>query len=187
MSLKAIQIELNKLGKPETALFIQKMAPGVKRVYGVKMPMLHSIVSQYKSEGFPLIEELWKSGAFEERILAAKLLEKHAASNPDKALKTVKKFSKEIDNWPVCDALGMQSLRGITKTHAKEIFQLADTLNSSPNFWQRRLSLVLVEWFTRDEKYHGAINKLIEPLRKDDEHYVKKAIQWLEKNLEKGK
>ena len=187
MSLKEIQSELRKLGNPDTIAFIQKMVPGVKGVYGVKMPRLHTIVSRYKSGGFPLIEALWKSGAFEERILAAKLLEKHAPQDPDKALKLVKKFSQEIDNWPVCDALGMQSLRGITKTHATEIFDLATRLNASTRFWQRRLSLVLTEWYTRDKKYHGSIKKLMKPLRNDPEHYVKKAIQWLEKNLQKGK
>ncbi len=186
-SIKEIQTELKTLGKPETVAFIQKMAPGVKGVYGVQMPMLHAIVSKFKSDGFPLIEALWESGAFEERILAAKLLEKNASKDPEKALKLVKKFSGEIDNWPVCDALGMQSLRGITKTHATEIFHLAGQLNTSPNFWQRRLSLVLVEWYTRDKKHHGAIKKLMKPLRNDHEHYVKKAIQWLEKNMEKGK
>ena len=187
MSLPDIRRQLKKLGKPETVAFIQKIAPGVKAVYGVKMPILHALVAEYKSEGFPLIEALWHNGAFEERILAAKILEKNASKDPDKALKLVYEFSKEIDNWPVCDALGMQSLRGITKTHADEIFALAKKLNNGTSFWQRRLSLVLVEWFTRDKKYHPAIKSLIRPLRNDPEHYVKKALQWLEKNLEKGK
>ena len=187
MALIAIQKRLKKLGNPVTVAFIQKMAPGVKGVYGVKMPMLHALVTEFKSEGFPLIDVLWHSGAFEERILAAKFLEKNAAKDPEKALNLVLEFSGEIDNWPVCDALGMQSLRGITKTHAAEIFALAGKLNDSSNFWQRRLSLVLVEWFTRDKKYHPGIKKLIANLRGDNEHYVKKAVVWLEKNLEKGK
>ena len=187
MALSAIQSRLKKLGTPETVAFIQKMAPGVKNVYGVKMPLLHSLVTEYKSGGFELIESLWKSGAFEERILSAKLLEQNAAKDPDKALILVRQFSGEIDNWPVCDALGMQSLRGITKTHATEIFALAQKMNGAPDFWQRRLSLVLVEWFTREKKYHPRIKKLIANLRNDREHYVKKAIQWLEKNLQKSK
>jgi 3-methyladenine DNA glycosylase AlkD len=187
LPLKDIQIELEKLGNPETVAFIQKMAPGVKEVYGVKMPVLHTLVAQYKAEGFPLIEALWKSGAFEERILAAKLLEKNAVKDPAKALKLVEKFSEGIDNWPVCDAIGMQSLRGITKTHPDEIFALAEKLNNSSNFWKRRLSLVLVEWFTREKKYHPYIKKLIATLKDDREYYVKKAVQWLNKNLAKGK
>ena len=93
MSLSAIQSRLKKLGTPETVAFIQKMAPGVKNVYGVKMPLLHSLVTEYKSGGFELIESLWKSGAFEERILSAKLLEQNAAKDPDKALILVRQFS----------------------------------------------------------------------------------------------
>lgn len=114
-------------------------------------------------------------------------MEKRGKQDPDKLLKLFKQFSKEIDNWAVSDGLGMQFLRGIVKTHTKEIFALAAKLNHSKDPWQRRLSLVMVEWYTRHNGHHGEIRKLIKNLEDDDEYYVRKAVVWIKRNFVKGK
>ena len=75
----------------------------------------------------------------------------------------------QIENWAVCDGLGMQFLRGIVKTHSKEIFELATQFNHSKDPWKRRLSLVMVEWYTRVGEHHGEIKKLVKNLEGDDE------------------
>ena len=62
-----------------------------------------------------------------------------------KELKDVELFAENIGNRAVCDAIGMQGLKPILKTHQKEIFALAKKYNRSTDFWQPRLSLVLVE------------------------------------------
>ena len=81
----------------------------------------------------------------------------------------------------------MQGLKPILKTHQKEIFELAKKYNQSPDFWQRRLSLVLVEWYTRFKELRPEIKKLVSALEHHKEYYVKKALVWIKKNLEKGK
>ena len=96
-------------------------------------------------------------------------------------------FSKQIDNWAVCDGLGMQFLRGIIKTHRTEIFDIAKKLNQSGDPWQRRLSLVMVEWYTRDGEAHQEIKPLLKHLENDQEYYVKKAVSWIKRNFKKGK
>jgi 3-methyladenine DNA glycosylase AlkD len=73
------------------------------------------------------------------------------------------------------------------KTHQKEIFAVAKKYNTSKDFWQRRLSLVLVEWYTRVKELHPQIKQLVKNLEKDEEYYVKKAIVWINKNFTKGK
>lgn len=95
--------------------------------------------------------------------------------------------AKNIGNWAVSDALGMQALKPILKTHKQEIFTLTRKYNSSKYFWQRRLSLVLVEWYTRVKVVHPEIKKLVKNLEKDDEYYVKKAVVWIKKNFANGK
>lgn len=87
-----------------------------------------------------------------------------------------RQFSKQIDNWAVCDGLGMQFLRRIVKTHQKQIFGLAKKLNHSKDPWQRRLSLVMVEWYTRRGEAHNGIKELVRNLENDKEYYVKKAV-----------
>ena len=136
---------------------------------------------------FDLIEQLWNAGALEEKILAVKMLGKIAKKDPERSLQITQIFAKNIGNWAVCDAMGMQGLKPILKTHQKEIFALAWKYNSSKDFWQRRLSLVLVEWYTRDKNCHIEIKQLVKELENDDEYYVKKAIVWINKNFLKGK
>jgi 3-methyladenine DNA glycosylase AlkD len=185
--LKEIQRILKAKADKKNSVFFQKMVPGKQKIYGVKTPELNSIVQQYKSYSFDLAEELWKSGALEEKILAIKIIEKTGKKDPHKLLLLFKSFSGKIDNWAVCDGLGMQFLRGIVNTHPQQIFDLAKKLNHSGDPWQRRLSLVMVEWYTRHRKYHTEIKELVKNLQNDDEYYVKKAVVWIKKNFIKGK
>jgi 3-methyladenine DNA glycosylase AlkD len=165
----------------------QKFVPGKEKIYGVRMPYLNELAARYKTGGFNLVEELWRAGALEEKILAVKILGKIAKKDPARSLQLVQSFAENIGNWAVCDAISMQGLKPILKTHQKEIFELAKKYNQSPDFWQRRLSLVLVEWYTRFKELRPEIKKLVSALEDDKEYYVKKALVWIKKNLEKGK
>jgi 3-methyladenine DNA glycosylase AlkD len=185
--IKAIQEQLKAQALPEAAQAYQKFVPHAEKLYGVRTPILTKLAGEYKQYGFDLAEALWQSGWYEERIIAGKILERMAKKDPERALRMVATFSKEIDNWAVCDCLGMQSLKTLVKTHEKEIFALAAQLNTSKNCWQRRLSLVLVEWYTRYPDRHAAIMKLVTPLQNDTEYYVKKAVAWICRNFEKRK
>lgn len=185
--LKEIQKLLVQNATTETKASHQKFVPGKEKIYGVKMPLLNELAGKYKTGGFDLIEALWKAGSLEEKVLAIKILGKIAKKDPERSLKMVQLFAKNIGNWAVCDALGMQGLKPILKTHQQEIFTLAKKYNQSSDFWQRRLSLVLVEWYTRIKDLHPEIKKLVRALESDKEYYVKKAIVWIKKNLEKGK
>ncbi|HRX95003.1 MAG TPA: DNA alkylation repair protein, partial [Chitinophagaceae bacterium] len=57
----------------------------------------------------------------------------------------------------------------------------------SKNLWQRRLSLVMVEWYTRKKEHIPEIKELVASLENDKEYYVKKAVSWLKRNFEKKK
>src|SRR4029077_13397163 len=143
--------------------------------YGVKTPVLNELAKNYKEGSFDLAGELWNSGALEEKMIATKIIEKVGKADPVRVLTLFKQFSKQIDNWAVCDGLGMQFLRGIVKTHKQPIFELSKKLNYSKNPWQRRLSLVMVEWYTRNGTKYKEIKELVKNLENDKEYYVKKA------------
>jgi 3-methyladenine DNA glycosylase AlkD len=185
--LKEIQKILTEKAIPEAKASHQKFVPGNEKIYGVRMPFLNELARDYKNGGFDLAEALWKAGALEEKILAVKLLGKIAKKDPERSLEMVRLFARNIGNWAVCDAIGMQGLKPILKTHQVQIFELAKKYNQSNDFWQRRLSLVLVEWYTRIKGLHPEIKKLVRALENDEEYYVRKAIVWINKNLEKGK
>jgi len=185
--LKEIQKILQANSSPEAKASHQKFVPGKEKIYGVRMPFINELAGRYKNGGFDLIEALWKAGALEEKVLAVKILGKIAKKDPERSLKMVQLFAQNIGNWAVCDTIGMQGLKPILKTHSKEIFALAKKYNESTDFWQRRLSLVLVEWYTRMKEMHPEIKKLVKALENDEEYYVKKAIVWINKNFEKEK
>lgn len=186
-TLKAIQKILLEKSSPEAKAAYQKFIPGGQKVYGVRTPVLNELAGVYKVHGFDLSEELWNAGVFEEKLLAVKILERIGKKDPEKTLGLIQLFAKDIGNWAICDAIGMQALNPLRKTHSKQIFTLAKKYNHSTDFWQRRLSLVMVEWYTRMPEHHAVINGLIKALENDNEYYVKKAIVWIKKNFAKGK
>ena len=185
--LKQVQKELKEHSTPEAKTAALKFVPNAEKVYGIRTPVLNLLAKKYKEGGFELVEELWKSGAFEEKLLAAKLLNVICKKDPLLSLKLVNGFSKDISDWAVCDALGMQSLKPVAKKIQKEIFDLSAKLIKSKNLWERRLSLVIVEVFTKDRLLQPAIMKRVKMLENDEEYYVRKAVVWIKRNFEKGK
>ena len=182
-----IQKTLTEKSDKASIVFFQMMVPGKQKIYGVKTPILSELAKEYKKDSFDLAQELWNSGALEDKIIAIKIIERIGKTDPAKVLMLFKRFAKQIDNWAVCDGLGMQFLRGIVQTHQKLIFDLAGKLNHSKDPWQRRLSLVMVEWYTRKGDTHKEIKKLVKNVENDKEYYVKKAVVWINRNFKKGK
>jgi 3-methyladenine DNA glycosylase AlkD len=185
--LKIIQKKLKENSSEEAKAAHNRFVPGKEKIYGVRMPVLNEMAKEFQAGSFELVSSLWNAGIVEEKILALKILGRIAKKEPEHALQLIESFAGNIGNWAVCDAMGMQALKPIVNSHQDEIFALAKKYNHSPDPWQRRLSLVLVEWYTRKKELHPEIKKLIKPLENDKEYYVKKAVVWIKKNFEKGK
>jgi 3-methyladenine DNA glycosylase AlkD len=185
--LRQVQDEFKEHSTPEAKAAALKFVPDAEKVYGIRTPVLNTMAKKYKEGGFDLVKELWHSGAFEERLLAAKLLNVICSKDPSLALKLVGSFSKDISNWAVCDTIGMQSLKPVVKKIQKEIFDLSARLVKSKNLWERRLSLVIIEVFTKDNSLQAEIMRRVKMLENDDEYYVKKAVVWIRTNFEKGR
>ena len=49
-------------------------------------PVLNELAQQFKAGGFDLVEEIWKAGALEEKLLAVKMLGKIAKKDPERSL-----------------------------------------------------------------------------------------------------
>ena len=185
--LKQIQKELNDNSTPEAKAAALKFVPNAEKVYGIRMPVLNVMAKKYKEGSFDLVKELWNAGAFEEKMLAAKMLREICKKDPEQSLKFVEGFSKDISDWAVCDTIGMQSLKPVAKKMQKEIFALSAKLIRSKNPWERRLSLVILEVFTKDKALQQEIMKRAKVLENDEEYYVRKAVVWIKRNFEKGR
>jgi 3-methyladenine DNA glycosylase AlkD len=166
--------------------FLEKLIPTSKKIYGVRMPVINEIVKEFKNEGIPLVETLWKNASHEERLIAAKILGKHANKNPDKTFQLVFDYSQDLYDWAICDTLATQSLKPLVEKYKKEIWEISDELITSKNEWQRRYALVMIEYYTRYPEDHSRIKKQIAKVKDDNEFYVKKAVKWLERNMKKA-
>lgn len=161
----------------------RKFVPTPEKIYGVYLAEINKIISRYKSGGFKLVEELWKSGYFEERILAAKILGKICKKDPEKTLDLIKNFVDDIADWAVCDTLATQGIRPIAKIKQKEIFELSRKLVKSENLWKRRFGIVLLVNFKKEKSLRKEIETIVKQVENDKESYVKKAINWIKRSL----
>jgi len=161
----------------------RKFVPTSEKVYGVYLTEINKIVSKYVSGDFKLVKELWKSGYLEERLLAAKILGKICKKDPEKTLELIKKFIGDIENWALCDTLATQGIREIAKIKQKEIFELSRKLIKSKNLWKRRFGIVLLINFKKERSLRKEIDAIIKQMENDNEYYVKKAVEWLKKEI----
>jgi len=183
MELKEIQKILKSKAKKKDRESTIRFVPTAKKVYGVKAGILNDIVKRVKKSDFDLIEKLWESGAFEERLLAGKILSKISKKDSDKTLRLIKRFSTNISDWAICDILGTQSVRKIVKEKPKEIFKLSEELINSKNLWQRRLAIVLLIELNRQGFSKEKIKKLANKVKEDKEYYVRRVLVWLKNEL----
>ena len=159
----------------------EKFIPSEQKIYGVKVPQLNELAKKFKKCGFELVEELWRAGAFEEKLLASKILGKICKKGPNRTLKLVKRFSREIRDWAVCDTLATQGIRGIAKIKKDEIFAISEKLIKSKNFWQKRFAIVLLINFAKEKSLRKDIERIIKTVENDKEYYVRKAVEWIKR------
>ena len=183
MQLREIQKILKNKSSKKTKVSTQKFNPSSQRIYGVKVPVLNEIAKKIKGDDFELVEKLWESGAFEEKLLAAKILGRICKKDPDKTLKIIKKMVPGISDWGVCDTLATQGIRKIAQEKQKELFELSRKHVLSKNFWQRRFGLVLLINFAQNKHSKKDIKDILRKVENDKEPYIKKAITWLKSKL----
>ena len=185
MDLEKIRKVLEKKASKKVKASLEKSIPSTKKVYGVKVSVLNNIAGKIKEIDFDLVEKLWGNGVFEEQLLAVKILGNFANKDPERTIKLVEKFSRDISDWAICDTLATQGIRKIAKDKQKEIFALSKNYISSKNLWQRRFAIILLIELSRVGFDKKQIKKLSEKVRGDKEMYIKKAIIWLDKELNK--
>jgi 3-methyladenine DNA glycosylase AlkD len=184
-ALRAIQKRFVAHEVPGRKEFMHKMIPGAQRTYGVAMPVLNQMAREFQDHGFELVEVLWASGAYEERMLAVKMLARLAKKDPQTAIQLTRQYSFDLRDWAICDTLAMGVSKALMKKNKQEILDLSEELLLAPLFWQRRLALVLLECFAKDPSMHAYINVRVNLLAGEKEHYIKKAVVWLRSAMEK--
>ncbi|MBC8048210.1 MAG: DNA alkylation repair protein, partial [Fimbriimonadaceae bacterium] len=88
MTLKEIQKYLRQHATEAAKKSTLKFIPDAVKVYGNTMPLINDLAATIAKQitdvasGFKMIEQLWHAGAYEEKILAAKLTRKICKQEP---------------------------------------------------------------------------------------------------------
>ena len=84
---------LRSLGSEEQAAGARQFIPGMGESYGVPLPALRVIAAELvkwgqrrPAEAFALVERLWHNGSRDERVVAAKMLERLGKREPERTL-----------------------------------------------------------------------------------------------------
>lgn len=123
------------------------------------------------------------SNSFEGKNLAFIFLDKNYKHiSISSQLQLLPNWVKQVDNWAHSDNLSKFLTRLLEhKITHKELLSILKNWNSSPNFWERRQSLVSLYYYSRTKKEYidyKTSETLISNLLKDKEYYVQKAVGW---------
>ncbi len=186
-ALLEIRGHLKNSSSEEARAATRKFVPTSIKVYGVRLPIINDLARQYKKGGFDLAIKLWRSGFHEEQLLAAKILGLAARENPERTIALLMEFSTNITDWAVCDTLATQSIKSIAAKQETKIFEAAQELLESSEMWQRRLGIVLLTHYANVPAKQQTILAMLSPLRTETEHYIKKALAWIDRDIAKSK
>ena len=182
---RIVQSRLKAASDKHALAATARLVPTAHRAYGVRVPVLNALIKECRPGGFALVEALWKAGAFEERLLAAKLLGALARQDPPRAIAFITGASPDLPDWGVCDTLGTQGVRKIARAERHAIFALAQRSACASNPWTRRFAIVLLLNYAGVPEERGEIQRILAALRTDREPYVRKALVWIDKTLAK--
>ena len=183
--INQIEEELRGLATEKASKSAAYFVPGADSILGVRMPELNQLAKKYKAHGFELCLELWASPIYEMKMLAAKTLPYPVKKDLEYGFEIMDTWSAEVDNWAICDTLGMTTGRILFQKQPERLLNVAKQNLNSSNFWVVRMGLVYLTHFARNKDNHSLIQELISPLEGHKEKYVKKAIVWVKKDLRK--
>ena len=143
-----------------------------RRVLGVSSKVLFSIAKNIGTN-HALALELWKTGVYEARILAA------LTADPERMKKsTMNSWVKDFDNWAICDGVCMHCFRDTP--FAQELAM--KWVNRKQEFIRRAGFTLIATLCVNDKKTDDAVFLQYLPIVKkyaqDERTYVKKAVNW---------
>ena len=119
---------LRSLGSEEQAAGALRFIPGMGESYGVPVPALRVIAAElakwgqsYPDQVFAMIKRMWSNGSRDERVIAAKVLERLGKRRWGRTLEVAASFVSSIRNWEECDQLGCFGLRSVVQRHPEAV------------------------------------------------------------------
>ena len=178
---------LRSLGSEEQATGAARFIPGLGESYGVPVPTLRIIAAElakwgqrHPTEAFALVERLWHNGSRDERVIAAKILERLGKREPERTLELATSFVDDIRNWEECDQLACFGLRYVVQRHPEAVLPHCENWVRSEGKWTRRFGVAVLTSLPKDKAYQPSEREfaILDAVMADEAREVQDAVDW---------
>jgi 3-methyladenine DNA glycosylase AlkD len=178
---------LRSLGSEEQAAGARQFIPGMGASYGVPVPALRLIAAELAKWGqrrspraFALVERLWRNGSRDERVIAAKVLERLGKRQWAETLELAASFVGDIHNWEECDQLACFGLRNVVQRHPEAVLPRCQTWVQDEDKWTRRFGVAVLTSLPKDKGYRfsGQEFAVLDAVMTDEVREVQDAVAW---------
>ncbi len=183
MELSRLRERLAELATEGARSSYERTVKPKRPIYGVKTPHLNALAKELVPSGLEGVQTLWQGDSYEERLIAAKLIGRLTRKHPEAAWAQIQRMAEELDDWPTCDTLATESIRGLLPEMAETVFEAAIRYWKNNGEWQRRFGLVLLTNYVGDRSRRLALHQAIRDTSTDHRHYVKHAAEWLRRDI----
>ena len=182
-----LQALLRSLGRQSDSEGAARFIPGMGESYGVSIPVLRVIAAELSKWGtrrpvqvFALTERLWRNGSREERVIAAKMLERLGKVWWERTLEVASGFVGSIRNWEECDQLGCFGLRNIVQRHPEAVLPRCAIWVQDEDKWTRRFGVAVLTSLPKDKGYRPSKDEfaVLERVMADEAREVQDAVAW---------
>lgn len=178
---------LRSLGSEEQAAGAARFIPGLGESYGVPLPALRIIAAELAKWGqrrptqvFALVGRLWRNGSRDERVIAAKVLERLGKRQWAETLELAASFVDDIRNWEECDQLACFGLRNVVQRHPEAVLPRCRAWVQSEDKWTRRFGVAVLTSLPKDKAYRPSEREfaVLDAVMADDAREVQDAVAW---------
>lgn len=185
---------LRSLGSKEQVAGARRFIPGMGESYGVPLPALRIIAAELAKWGqrrlpqaFALVERLWGNGSRDERVVAAKMLERLGKHEWADVLELAASFVGDIRNWEECDQLACFGLRNVVQRHPEAVLPRCQTWVQGEDKWTRRFGVVVLTSLPKDKAYGPSEREfaILDAVMADEAREVRDAVAWALREMSK--
>jgi 3-methyladenine DNA glycosylase AlkD len=190
-AMNPITTEARVMLKAQSDETVQKGAKayfkGEFKNYGVKVPHVRAIAKEVlsklkgtdKETVFDICEELWKSGYFEESVIACELAYAQRKQFEERDIHLFEKWiSCYVNNWASCDTFCNHTVGTFITAYPEYLNTLKKWIKSE-NRWMRRAAAVTLIVPARKGKFLNDILEIATLLLQDDDDMVQKGYGWM--------
>lgn len=186
MDIAAVTLDLESLGRPEDAAFLQgffKTGPGQygegDLFRGIREPVLRKLSRKHDALPVEAVESLLRSAYHEDRLTALLILVRRFSRADEPERETIYNLylanTSRINNWDLVDASAPYIIGCYLSTRDRgPLARLA----VSPLLWERRMAIISTFHFIRAGDFDDTL-KIAGMLLEDPEDLIHKAVGWM--------